>query len=132
MVKLVVEAGEVERPSRLPTVELLRRREVLEVLVVCPDLHLMFRTFQEVSPLLERTDNGEHFLVVDHVVAFNRRERFGEERDGVLFLIDRRDLGQDGTGSKVRAVSLDAEGFSRVRRDKNRGRGDAVLEAVEG
>src|SRR6266568_1395097 len=74
-------------------------------------------------------DDGKHLLVVDHVVAFDRREGFGEEHDGVPFLVGRRDLGQDGAGCEVRAIGLNAEGFSGIGRDKNRGRGDAALKA---
>ena len=52
-----VKAGEVERPSGLPLVQLLGRHEVLQVLVVCPNLTLMFCAFNKVPPLLEGSDN---------------------------------------------------------------------------
>ena len=47
-----VEAREVERPPGLPAVEVLSSHEVLQVLVVRPDLELVFGAFYEVSPLL--------------------------------------------------------------------------------
>ena len=47
-----VEAGQVERPSGLVPVELLRHPEVFQILVICSDLKLVPGTFQEVSPLL--------------------------------------------------------------------------------
>ena len=52
MVEEEIEAGEVEGPPGLPTVELLGRHKVLQVLVVRPDLALVFRAFDEVPPLL--------------------------------------------------------------------------------
>jgi len=52
-----VEAGEVEGPSGLPPVQLLGCHEVLQVLVIRPDLALMFRALDEVPPLLEGSDD---------------------------------------------------------------------------
>ncbi len=53
----VVEAGKVEGPSGLPSVEVLSGPEILQILVVRPDLNLMVSTFKEVMPLLEASDN---------------------------------------------------------------------------
>jgi hypothetical protein len=47
----------------------------------------MFGAFGEVSPLLQGSDDGEHFLVVDFVVAFHQVEAFGEEGDWVPLVI---------------------------------------------
>jgi len=44
--------------------------------MVGPDLALVFRAFDEVSPFLQGLDNGKHLLVVDLVVLFNWEERF--------------------------------------------------------
>ena len=63
-----VEVCEVERPAGLPVVEVLGSHEVLQVLVVCPDFKLVFRSFDEVSPFLQCTDDREHFLVVYLVI----------------------------------------------------------------
>src|ERR1700675_4541349 len=52
-----VEAGQVERPSGLAAVELLGGPEVLEVLMVHPDLKRLARAFQVVSPLFQRLDD---------------------------------------------------------------------------
>jgi hypothetical protein len=46
-----VESGQEEEPSRLSSIELLRGHEVFEILVVSPDLELLVRTFDEMSPL---------------------------------------------------------------------------------
>jgi len=69
-----VKAGEVERPSGLPLIQLLGRHEVLQVLVICPDLALVFSTFNEVLPLLESSDDRQHLLVVDLIVPLNGGE----------------------------------------------------------
>jgi hypothetical protein len=47
-----VEPGQVQGPSGLPPVQLLLLLEVLQVLVVCPDLDRVLRAFEEVLPLL--------------------------------------------------------------------------------
>ena len=50
--KREVEACEVEQPAGLSAVKILHGHEVLKVLVVSPDLELVFRPFDEVSPFL--------------------------------------------------------------------------------
>ena len=72
MVECEIEAGEAEGPSGLPPVQLLGHHEVLQVLVVRPDLTLMFCAFDKVPPLLEGSDDCQHLLVVDLVVPFDR------------------------------------------------------------
>jgi hypothetical protein len=47
-----VEPGEVQESPCLPPVQLLRLLEVLQVLVVCPDLDRVLHTFKEVPPFL--------------------------------------------------------------------------------
>jgi len=54
-------------------VEFLSHHEVLQVLVVCPDLHQVLGSFQEMPPLFQRVDDSEHFLVVDLVILFHQR-----------------------------------------------------------
>jgi len=66
-----VEAGEVEGPPSLSSVQLFGRHEVFQVLVVCPDLAFVFHTFNKVPPLLESSDDRQHFLVMDLVVPFD-------------------------------------------------------------
>src|SRR3981189_544916 len=72
-----VEAGEIERPSSLPAIELLRDSEVFEVLVVCEDLNWMAGPFKVVAPFFETSNYGQHLDVVDLIVAFDRTERLG-------------------------------------------------------
>src|SRR3981189_1074826 len=72
-----IEAGEIERPSSLPAIELLRDSEVFEVLVVCEDLNWMVGPFKVVAPFFETSDYRQHLNVVDFVVAFDWTERLG-------------------------------------------------------
>src|SRR3981189_1341014 len=72
-----IEAGEIERPSSLPAIELLRDSEVFEVLVVCEDLNWMAGPFKVVAPFFETSNDGQHLNVVDLIVAFDRTERLG-------------------------------------------------------
>jgi len=115
-----VEAGEVEGPSGLPPVQLLGRHEVLQVLVVCPDLALMFCALDKVPPLLEGSDDRQHLLVVDLIVLLNRGQGLGEEGDQVPLFVFRKYLEEDRTSRKVGTVGFDAEEFGWVGRDEDR------------
>src|ERR1700753_479541 len=107
MVEYNVKPGEVERPPGLPPVEMLGLPEVLQILVVGPDLHRMLRSLKEVPPLLECSDNGEHLLVVDLVVPLGIVEAFGEEGHRVPLPVGAQ-LRKYCTRRKVRAVRLKA------------------------
>ena len=126
-----VEAGEVERPSGLPLVQLLGRHEVLQVLVVHPDLALVFHAFDKVPPLLEGSDDCQHLLVVDLIVPLNRGQGLGEEGNQVPLFVFRGYLGEDCTRCKVGTVGFNAEGFGRVGRDEDRSRSDISLQPSE-
>jgi hypothetical protein len=80
-----VEPGPVKRPPSLSSVQLLGSAEVLKVLVICPDLELARSTFQEVSPVLQCTDDRQHLLIMDLVIPLNQTETLGEEGDRMLF-----------------------------------------------
>jgi len=128
VVECEVEAGEVERPSGLPPIQLLSCHEVLQVLVVHPDLALMFRALDKVLPLLEGSDDRQHLLVVDLIVPLDGGQGLGEERDWVPLFVFRGYLGEDCTRCKVGAVGFDAEGFGRVGRDEDWSRSDTSLQ----
>jgi len=78
--------------------------------VVRPDLALMFRALDKVSPLLEGSDDCQHLLVMDVVVLFNGGQGRGEEGDWVPLFIFRGYLGEDHTYFKVGAVGFNVEG----------------------
>jgi len=118
-----VEAGEVERPSGLPPVQLLGHHKVLQVLVVRPDLAPMFRALDKVLPLLEGLNDCQHF-VVDLVVPLDGGQGLGEESDWVPLFIFQGYLGEDCTRCKVGAISFDVEGLGQVGRDEDWGGSD--------
>jgi len=131
VIECKVEAGEVEGPSGLPPVQLLGRHEVLQVLVIRPDLALMFCAFDEVPPLLEGSDDCQHLLVVDLIVPLYRGEGFGKESDWVPLFVFWGHLGEDHTRCKVGAVSFNAEGFGWVGRYEDQSGGDTSLQPSE-
>ena len=53
MVHDKVEMGEEQGPPRLATIQLLGSHEILQILVVHPDLTPMLCPFHEMSPLLQ-------------------------------------------------------------------------------
>ena len=53
------------------TVEFLSHYEVLQVLVVYPDLYQVLGSFQEMPPLFQYADDSEHLFVMDLVVPFH-------------------------------------------------------------
>ena len=63
-----VKVGEVEGPSALSSAEVLCGVPVLEVAVVGDNLKQLGKSFQEVPPVLQGLDDGEHLTVVDLVV----------------------------------------------------------------
>ena len=81
MVKQEVKAREVERPLSLTSVELLCDAEVLQILVISPDLNRVSGTFEVMMPFFETADDREHLCVVDLIVAFDWGEALGEECD---------------------------------------------------
>jgi len=111
----------------LPLVQLLGRHEVLQVLVVRPDLALMFRALDKVPPLLEGLDDRQHLLVVDLIVPLDGGQGLGEEGDRVPLFVFQRYLGEDRTRCKVGTVGFDAEGFGWVGRDEDWSGSDTSL-----
>ncbi|KAG6894983.1 hypothetical protein C0992_003658 [Termitomyces sp. T32_za158] len=126
-----VKVGKVQEPPSLAMVELLGRPEVFQVLVVCPNFKLVPRTFQEVTPLLQGPDDGQHLIVVNLVIVFHGIEAFGVEGHRVPLLVLRGLLRQDCTSCEVRAVGLDAERTVVVGEDEDRLGGDGRLQSIK-
>jgi len=82
-VKLSKEQG----PPSLPPIEFLGSHEVLQILVVGPNLTLVFCPFYEVPPLLQGSNDGKHLLVVDLIVPFYRGQGPGKEGDWVPLVV---------------------------------------------
>ena len=89
MDQLEVKVGQVQRPVSLVTVKFLSCHEVLQVLVVCPDLYQMSGSLQEMSLLFQCVDNSKHLLVMDLIVLFHQSQGFAVEGHRVLFLLSR-------------------------------------------
>src|SRR5262245_28092288 len=100
--------------------------------MVRPDLYRVAGALQEVSPLLQGPDNREHLLVVDLIVPFDRGEGLAIERDRMPFVGFRRWLREDSTSRKVGAVRFNPKRGGVVGRGKDGGRGDGLLESIEG
>jgi hypothetical protein len=63
-------------------------------------------TFQVVPPLLQASDNSQHFGVVDLIVSLHWVQHLGQECDRVPRIVVDLLLGEDRTGSDARAVCL--------------------------
>src|SRR3981189_1195178 len=101
-----VEAGGVERPSRLSANELLCNSKVFEVLVVSKDLNGMARPLKVVAPFLKTSNYRQHFHIVDLIVAFDRTERLGQERHWVPLAILARLLRENCASCDSRSVGF--------------------------
>src|SRR6202795_1124366 len=106
-----IEAGQVEGPSGLAAVELLGSPEVFEILMVRPDLKRLARAFQVVSPLFQRSDDRQHFHIMDLVVAFDRGQAFGLESNRMVLSVLGRQLFEHGSGCNSGAIRHDMEGL---------------------
>src|ERR1700675_864289 len=106
-----VEAGEGERASGLAAGELLGGPEVFEILMVRPNLKRLARVFQVVSPLFQRSDDRQHFHVMDLVVAFDRGQAFGLESNRMVLSVLGRQLFEHGSGCNSGAIGHDTEGL---------------------
>ncbi|KAG6873971.1 hypothetical protein C0993_000909, partial [Termitomyces sp. T159_Od127] len=67
------------RPPGLLTVELLGRPEILKILVISSNLKLMPGALQEMPPFFKGSDDGQHLLVMDLIVALYHIQAFGVE-----------------------------------------------------
>ena len=85
--------------------------EVLQVLVVCPDLHWVLGFFQEMPPLFQCTDDSKHLLVMNLIILLHQRQGFAIKGYQVLFLFSGQLLREDSSRGEVRTVSLNAEEF---------------------
>jgi len=68
-------------------VEFLSHHEILQVLVVCPDLYWVPGSFQEMPPLFQYMNDSKHFLVIDLIIPFHRRQGFAVKGYQVPFLL---------------------------------------------
>ena len=64
--------GQKFSPTGLTTVQDFRRHEDFQVLVIGANVDRILRSFEVVTSVLEAFDNGEHFSIMDIIVAFCR------------------------------------------------------------
>ena len=62
-------------------------------------------------PFLQCTDNSQYLLVVDFVVLFYQGQGLAVKCNRVLFFVSGQLLREDHSGSKIRTVGLNIEGF---------------------
>ena len=104
-----LESGEVEGPAGVAAAEVLCGAPIFEIGVVGDDFEGLGKSFEEVAPVFEGFDDGEHFSVVDLVVAFGGLHGGGAESDWMpktIFLL----LKQCASGSKAGGIYFDASG----------------------
>ena len=89
------------------------------------------RALQVVSPTFERFKYCQKLLIVHIIVEFGTGERSGVKRDRVKFTgrVERR---QDSTEGIVRGIGLHDQGLVGNPMRQNRGRGESLLEILEG
>ncbi|KIJ04694.1 hypothetical protein PAXINDRAFT_94424, partial [Paxillus involutus ATCC 200175] len=71
--------GEFRNPTSLTTVKFLWLTEIVEVLMIGPDLEGVRSTHQKVTPFREGGHDGEKFTIVNLIIAFRGVKGFREE-----------------------------------------------------
>src|SRR5260370_25901905 len=103
-----MEWGQVERPSGLPTIELLSIMEVGKVLMVCEYIEPFRGTFKEMLPLLQCSHDGKHLLVVDGVVLLDICEALRHETHWMKMTVI-LELRQNDSHGIVQCITFQAE-----------------------
>src|SRR5215470_15010592 len=132
MTESEVETSQVEGPSSLATIQLLGRPEILQILVVGPNLHRMLGSLQQMPPLLQRTNDSQHLLIVDLVVPLHLTQALRVERDRMPLSILLRLLGQDRSGCHVGTIRLHPERPIAIRKHQDWGRRYLGFQGLEG
>ena len=103
----------------MTSIELLCDVEVLQILVISPDLDWVSGAFEVMTPFFETTDDRKHLCVVDLIVAFNWGEALREECNRMPFVVFPRLLGEDRAGCETRCVRFKSKGEVGVREDED-------------
>jgi hypothetical protein len=80
--------------------------EILQVLVVGPDLHRVPSTFQVMPPLLLASDDSQHLGVMDLIISLHWVQHLGQEGDRVPRIVVDILLGEDRTSSNAGYIGL--------------------------
>jgi hypothetical protein len=90
----------------------------------------MSGAFEVVSPMSHAFNNGEHFAIVDIVVAFGRKAFSRVKGYRVPSVIVK--LANDTRDGETRSISVDTNGKIGVKVSQDRSRGEAALQFGEG
>ena len=74
-----VKPTKVKGPAGLSTSEVLCGAPVLKVAMIRDDVEWLQKTFQVMMPVLESSDDGKHFLVINFVVSLRFNHGLGAE-----------------------------------------------------
>ena len=99
--------------------------------MVRDNIHLVFRTFQVMPPLVQRADNRQELLVVDFVVPLRVVQGLGVECDRVQQAVTAR-LRENRSGCEIGCIALQNKWLRQVRHRENRGGREAGLKLVKG
>ena len=72
MIEDEIITGQEFSPTGLTTVQDLCGHEGFKILVIGANTERVFGSFKIVTPVVEVFDNGEHFMIMDIVIAFHR------------------------------------------------------------
>ena len=109
-----IKVCEVEQPTCLAAVEVLRLTEVRQVFVICEDLDGKWGSMEVVPPGFQGMDDGEELLVIDVIILFCGDERLGEIGTGVPITVS-VSLEENSTRGIFRGISGDGKGLGEVR-----------------
>ena len=76
--------GEFLGPVDLSGAQILRIHEVIKIVVVCEDKHLVLAIFQIVMPYLKGFDNSQKLAVMGFILSFCRNHFSQKERYQIL------------------------------------------------
>ena len=83
MEKPKVILDEIKGLVDLSVSEILGSSPILKVIVVCLNVKEFQETFQELSPIFQRSNNCKHFVIPDFLVTFSRIHSLGSEDNRV-------------------------------------------------
>src|ERR1700759_95726 len=106
MLQCEIKTSEINRPASLSAIEITRRHEVLQVLVVSTNVDRVIRTFEEMTPFFKCANNSEHFLVVNLVIPFYRAQSTRVKSNWMPLIIFRGLLRQNCTSGKIGTVAF--------------------------
>ena len=122
---------QVESPSCLPAGQVLRRLPILEVLVVRLNLEHTGKSLKVMAPGLQSTNDSEHLLVIDLIVAFRIAHGLGVKSNRVPFTVIPL-LRQNRASGEPRCINFNAGLAVWIIHSQDRAFGEATFELIKG